>query len=139
MKKLPVAALLLVVIAGFSRSGLAAKDEQYYPELQNDEDMRVLESEKNMLSSGFQYGAWITPVFIFQEAPQNKLTTLVTTFRVWMKTYLWDNSYLYLRGEDTSRAVLRERGVASARNKNVLDLDLGFIAMGMKRKAVHFT
>jgi hypothetical protein len=142
MKRFPVIALLAFILAGFSLPGLAADKgpgEQYYPELQNDADMRVIESKKNMLSSGVQYGAWITPVFIYQQTPQSTLATQVTTFRLWFKTYLWDNSYLYLRGKDIYTAVITHRGSGSVKNKNVLDLDLGYIAMASKRKEVDFS
>jgi hypothetical protein len=114
MKRLPVIALLMFIAAGFAMPGFAAdlnRGDQIYPEVQNDEDMRVIESKKNMISSGVQYGAWITPVFIYQQTPQNTLATQVTTFRLWFKTYLWDNSYLYLRGKDIYTAVLDRKSV----------------------------
>ena len=73
MKRIALIVLLLTVMAGFARTELAAKDDQYYPIMQGDEDMRSLQSEKNMVSSGFQYGAWITPVIIYQDARGNEL------------------------------------------------------------------
>jgi hypothetical protein len=114
-------------------------DDQYFPEPQSDEDMRVIESKKNMLSSGVQYGGWITPVIIYQEAPENKLATSVSTVRLWLKTYLWNDSYLYVRGKDTYTAVISQKGASRTKNKNVADLDLGFIAMATKRRDVDFT
>ena len=141
MKQILIIALLIMV-AGFTAAGVGAekdaKDDQYYPELQNDEDMRVIQTDKNMVSSGVTYGAWITPVIIYQEAPQNKLATSVTTFRLWFKTHLWDNSHLYVRGKDVYTAIISHRGQTRVKNKNVLDLDLGYIATSTKRKDVNF-
>jgi hypothetical protein len=142
MKRTLIITLLFFVV-GFAAAGLAAEqnagDDQYYPELQNDEDMRVIQTDKNMVSSGITYGAWITPVIIYQEVPQNTLASSVTTYRLWFKTYLWDNSYLYARGKDTYTAIISHRGSTKAKDKNVLDLDLGYIAMATKRKDVDFT
>jgi hypothetical protein len=157
MKRTLITALLILA-AGFGTAGMAADknapDEQYYPELQNDKDMRQIQTGKDMLSSGVSYGAWITPVIIYQETPQvsqlsmlspviifknDTLTTSVTTFRLWFKTYLWENSYLYVRGKDTYTAVIDHSGPSKVKDKNILDLDLGFIAMATKRKDVDFT
>jgi guanyl-specific ribonuclease Sa len=141
MKRIVIIALVIAA-AGFSAAGVAAernaKDDQYYPELQNDADMRVNQSDKNMVSSGVTYGAWITPVIIYQETPQNTLATSVTTFRLWFKTYLWDNSYLYVRGKDVYTAIISHQGQTKVKNKNILDLDLGYIAAATRRKDVDF-
>ena len=143
MKRIPIMVLVLVVAAGFAARGFAQQDEkredQYYPELQNDEDMRVILSKKNMLSSGVQYGAWITQSYIHQESALNKLDTSVTTARVWLKTYLWDNSFLYVRGKDTYTGVIWQSGVSRTSNKNVADLDLGYIATASPRRDVDFS
>jgi hypothetical protein len=139
MKRITVILLFLVMAVSFARVDLAAREDQYYPALQGDEDMRVIESQKDMVSSGFQYGAWITPVIIYQDTPGNELVSSVTTFRAWLKTYLWKNSYLYARGKDTYTAILYHRGSGSAKNKNIIDLDLGYITMTSPRKEVEFT
>jgi hypothetical protein len=131
--------LLLAVMAGFARTELAAKDDQYYPIVQGDADMQSLESDKNMVSSGFQYGAWITPVIIYQQSRGNESVTSVNTFRVWLKTYLWNNSYLYARAKDTYSAYLYHKGSGSSNDKNVVDLDLGYITMATPRKEFEFT
>jgi hypothetical protein len=138
--KLKLITALVIIAAGFTAAGMAAEkkagDDQYYPELQNDADMRVVQTDRNMVSSGVMYGAWITPVIIYQEAPQNTLATSVTTFRLWFKTFLWDNSYLYARGKDVYTAIIHHRGQTKVKNKNVLDLDLGYIAAATRRKDV---
>jgi len=143
MKRISTLFLLMIVAACFGMSALNAKEDdkggQYYPELQGDNDMRVLESKKNMVSSGFQYGAWITPAFIYQETPQKTLATSVTTFRVWFKTYLWDNSFLYVRGKDTYTAVLYQKGKPTMKNKNVADLDVGYISMATPSRNLDFS
>ncbi len=143
MKQIAAITLLIIIVAGFSLPGAAAdkgaRSDQYYPELQNDSDMLLIQSKKNMVSSGITYGAWITPVFFYEETGDSQLATLETTFRAWFKTYLWDNSYLYLRGKDTYTAVLMEKGSASANNTNVIDLDLGYINMATERREVDFT
>ena len=64
MKRIAFLVLFLAVTVGLARTGLLAADDQYYPIMKGDEDMRSMESEKNMVSSGFQYGAWITPVIL---------------------------------------------------------------------------
>ncbi len=151
MKRILMLLLATIVAAGFGGSAWAAKEakkgDQYFPELQGDADMRVMESNKNMVDSGFQYGAWVTPVFIYQETPKQTLATSVTTFRAWLKTYLWNNSYLYVRGKDTYTAVLYQRSqkfskgknFAKMRNKNIADLDVGYIAMASPRQDVDFS
>jgi hypothetical protein len=134
MKRIPILILLLAVMAGFAQAALAAPVDQYYPIVKGDEDMRSLQSKKDMISSGFQYGAWITPVIIYEDTPGNELVTSITTFRAWMKTYLWQDSFLYVRGKDTYNAILYHRGSGGAKDKNVIDLDLGYIDMATPRK-----
>lgn len=143
MRRITIIALSLLVTALAAGSLSAARDsiksDQYFPELQGDEDMRVIESKKNMLSSGISYGVWITPAFMYQETPQSTLTSLTTTFRVWFKTYLWDNSFLYVRGKDTYTWIISDTGAENYSDTNVLDLDIGYIAMASKRSEVDFS
>ncbi len=165
MKRIPIILLMLAVLAGFAHAAFAAPADPYYPIMKGDEDMRSLQSRKDMISSGFQYGAWITPVIIYQDTPGSELVTSITTFRAWMKTYLWQDSFLYVRGKDTYTAVIYDKnasaeekkkkkrnsllyllagdpssaaitylGTSRAKDKNVIDLDLGYIDMATPRK-----
>ncbi|MBN2161096.1 MAG: alginate export family protein [Spirochaetes bacterium] len=139
MKRITALITLFMIMAAFAGSGFAAKDDQYFPELQGDKDMWVIQSPKNMVGSGFQYGAWVTPAIIYQQNPGDTLVTSVNTFRAWFKTYLWDNSFLYVRAKDTYTAVIHHKGSTSVEDSNVLDLDLGHIAMATPRRNVDFT
>lgn len=139
MKRIPIIVLILAVMAGFAQTAFAAPTDQYYPIMKGDEDMRSLKSNKDMVSSGFQYGAWITPVIIYQDTPGNELVSSVNTFRAWMKTYLWSDSFLYVRGKDTYTAILYHKGSTSIKDKNVIDLDLGYIDMATPRREFQFS
>jgi hypothetical protein len=139
MKRIALIVLLMAVMACFARTQLLALDDQYYPIMKADEDMRSMKSEKNMVSSGFQYGVWITPVILYQNSRGNESVTSVNTFRVWLKSYLWNNSYIYARAKDTYSAYLYHKGSGSYDDKNVVDLDLGYIAMATPRKEFEFT
>lgn len=136
-----IAIMLLVTMAAapLTAADVRAKDDRYFPEFQADEDLRAVTSDKNMLSSGVSYGAWVTPAFMYQEGTGSTLSTLVTTFRLWFKTYLWDNSFLYLRAKDTYTWVIREKGTGNEKDTNVIDLDIGYLGMASPRREVDFS
>ncbi|TFH39793.1 MAG: hypothetical protein E4G96_08700, partial [Chrysiogenales bacterium] len=139
MKKISSVTLLSLLLSiGVSLAGTSARAQLFTPEPETDPEMRTYASRKNMVDSGVQYGAWVSPYIIYQETPGNSMATSVNTFRAWLKTYLWDNSFLYVRGKDTYTAVLKKGG-SGARNKNVYDLDIGYISMATPRRNIDFS
>ncbi|MBN2080339.1 MAG: alginate export family protein [Spirochaetes bacterium] len=139
MRRKSLAAFLTLILSiAFALAGTAARAQLFTPEPEADPDMVTSKSRKNMRDSGVQYGAWVTPYIIYQEAPGGNFSTSVNTFRAWFKTYLWDNSFLYVRGKDTYTAVIKKGG-SGVRNKNVLDLDIGYISMATPRRNLDFS
>lgn len=139
MKRKSLSVLLVMIFTiAFALAGTAVRAQLFTPEPESDPDMVSAKSRKNMRDSGVQYGAWVMPYIIYQESPGNNMATSVNTFRAWFKTYLWDNSFLYVRGKDTYTAVIK-RGGSGVKNKNVLDLDIGYISMATPRRNLNFS
>lgn len=117
-----------IVILGIvlSTAQVMAKDttgqDSYFPEFRPDEDMAVVTGVNNFFTKGIQYGGWITPVYINQYTGTSTNSS-INTLRLWMRSYLWDNSYLYVRGKYTF-SVLSSRETST---DHLVDLDAAFI------------
>lgn len=144
MKRIILSIAIISVAASLTIPGVQAKDaastgNQFYPELQGDADMQGSTTRKIMTKSGVQYGAWITPAIIYQETPNNLVASTAITSRIWMKSYLWENSYIYLRGKDTYQVVMHQTRHHLLKDSNVIDLDVGFIDISNNTKNINFS
>ncbi|MBN1533076.1 MAG: alginate export family protein [Spirochaetes bacterium] len=115
--------------------------DRYFPDsgYQYDADMRAAELPRSFSGRGVQYGGWITPVFMDQRDGDNSLTTAMISARLWLKAYLWDHSYVYIRVKNVFLGVLYQDGFNLDRADNVVDLDVGFIEISNSRHSMTLT
>ncbi len=134
---LPVIALLL------ASGGLYAEDlqqsDRYFPDYQFDYDMKAADLPRSFSNRGIQYGGWITPVFMDQRDGSDSLTTSYISARLWLKSYLWDNSYVYIRAKNVFLGVLHQDGYDLNNYENTVDLDVGFIEISNQHHSLTLT
>jgi len=136
-KKITLYSLVLLLLWSVSVSAQdrdTAPEDAFYPDLQADEDMKMLRAIREPLS--ISYGGWITPVII-DERSGTALTSSVTISKLWIKSTLWRNSYVYIRGKDVFFYVVNEEDIDIDDTENLVDLDVGFIALSNERNTLN--
>jgi len=109
---------------------LPETSDRFYPDLQSDDDMKLISEGKSWNNTGIQFGGWFTPTIITQDEETGNLTTSVNTVKIWAKSYLWQNSFIYLRVKETLLGVAHQSGGNNLDEiDNLIDLDVGFIGM----------
>jgi hypothetical protein len=112
-----------------------AGQDSYFPEFRPDEDMTAVREGNNFLNKGIQYGGWVTPVFINQyQGAGTSYSSSINSLRLWMRSYLWNNSYLYVRGKYTFSAV--DNGNTT---DHLVDVDAAFINAQFLDKKIEVT
>ncbi|MCL1912212.1 MAG: alginate export family protein [Leptospirales bacterium] len=95
----------------------------YYSDFNPDRDMAPSVSENTFFSRGIQYGGWATPAFGIKDTGDSKTTIMAAVFRLWAKSYLWDDAFIYVRAKDSLFIPLTD----GMENKNIVDLDIAYI------------
>jgi len=133
---------LLSIIMGVLYPAYADENVQkdrYFPDFQGDTDMKAAEYPRSFSKRGIQYGGWIMPVIMDQRNDSESLTTGMIAARLWIKSYLWSNSYIYLRGKNIFLGVMNQEGYGLDPYSNVVDLDVGFIEISNGQHSLTFT
>ncbi len=133
--------IAVLYFSGFAlfaqKKGAAVNADEFYPDFESDKDMKILKAERTPFVPS--YGGWLTSVLIDERSKDasgaKELFTSVTTGKVWLKSYLWANNFVYVRGKDVYLHVLKEK-VTDIDNDNVLDLDVGFFAFSNKNNTL---
>jgi hypothetical protein len=137
-----IIALAIAGIAGIISPSFAVDEiarDRYFPEYQGDPDMSASELPQSFAKRGIQYGGWIMPVIMDQRNDDESLTTGMVAARLWIKSYLWSHSFIYLRGKNIFLGVINQEGYGLDNYSNVVDLDVGFIEISNRRHSVTLT
>lgn len=131
--------ILMILSSVFFISGVAyaqSSSDSYYPEfpVDRDADMMYSEPAANFSSKGIQYGGWITPSFIMRGIKGDSTSLSIIMLRLWAKSYLWNDAYVYVRAKNT---LLLPIDYSGYKTKNIFDLDLGFFDMQFLNKSLH--
>ncbi len=126
--------ILLLGLPALAQEKETISDDRFFPEFRADEDMTVLKAEREPLS--ISYGGWITPVVI-DSRDITALTSSVTIMKLWLKSTLWRNSFLYIRGKDVFFRVINQEEDAIDETDNLIDLDVGFIGMSNDKRTLN--
>jgi hypothetical protein len=99
--------------------------------LQDDKDMKLATPDPTFRSKGIQIGGWLTPVYIDQKQGSDALSASINTLRLFLKAYLWKDSYIYVRGKDVFTRYPKHQGeyVDLEQPDNLYDLDMAYISM----------
>lgn len=109
----------------------AKESDQFFPDFKPDTDMMTPTKRNNPSTLSVQYGGWIMPAFISDYRSESyQLHTSITTANIWLKSYLWNNSYIYIRVKDTLTGIMSQEGYGSLDEvDNLFDLDVAYIDM----------
>ena len=88
-------------------------------------------------TSGIQYGGWITATLFDQWDKDKTLIADSIDTRLWVKSYLWKDSFVYGRVRDTYTGILKEKGYSGLdKNDNLLELDLAYAGASTESKNI---
>jgi hypothetical protein len=132
---LPV--LILISASLYAQSG---DEERFFYGAKADADMQSAAPDDSFSAKGIQYGVILNPVFLYEENDNGKLGTYIINARVWAKTYLWSNSFLYVRGKNSYMGVASQDGIyEGVEADNVADLDLAYLSMNFFTNSVNIS
>ncbi len=123
---------------GKEEGSFTEEDDRFFPYEADDNDMMPVKVKESLKYKGIQYGGWVTPVFISQKDNTGSLTSFITTARLWMRSYLWDKSFVYIRGKDVYQKIISQSDSYKLSDDNLLDLDLAFISLWNSGKSLRF-
>ncbi|MBN1500106.1 MAG: alginate export family protein [Spirochaetes bacterium] len=105
-----------------------------------DPDLKSDYLGKSWSRNGIQYGAFLNPVSASVISGGDYLSTAILNTKLWVKSYMWTNSYLYIRLTDSAIAIAAADGMySSLSNQNVFDLDLAFISAANAKGSFEFS
>ncbi|MFH0975303.1 MAG: alginate export family protein [Spirochaetota bacterium] len=88
------------------------------------------------------YGGWLTTAIIDSRSgttsSTSEIMSSVTLARVWLKTTLPYNSYIYLRGKDIYTYYIKDDDL-DLDNENDIDLDAGFFYMSLLKNSINYS
>ena len=60
--------------------------DRFYPDLEEDEDLKGGLAEKTFSPGEIQFGGWLNPVFIYQDDNVSSSASSITTAKLWAKS-----------------------------------------------------
>lgn len=136
-----ILAIILVIssVAAFAQSSARDEDRFFYND-KADADMRSAAPSDSFSSKGIQYGVIFSPVYIYQDNDDGKLGSYVMNAKVWGKTFLWSNSFFYIRGKESYMGTTVKDGMyEGVESDNVIDLDLAYLSANFADNAFSFS
>ena len=130
MKKIYIILAIILFGSGLFAQDSASDEDRFFYSEGADEDMAILTPDTSYKTRGIQYGLILSPILIYEKNGESSLASSVTNARVWGKSALWSNSFLYVRAKNSYLGVLADSGTAysNVENDNVLDLDLAYFS-----------
>lgn len=123
--------LFIFCFTALSAETVKGDEERFFYGSEADEDMVTVMPDKSFSNSGIQYGAIVSPVYIYEKGDDNSLSSSVVNAKVWAKSYLWKNSFLYAGVKNSWLKVISSDGdlYENVESDNVIDLDQAFLSM----------
>ena len=106
------------------------EDERFFYGSNADEDFKIVSSDNSFSDRGIQYGAVISPIFLYEDNSGGTLSSYILNARVWGRIYLWNNAFFYMRVKNSYLGIITQDGdYESYESDNLLELDLAYISM----------
>ena len=122
--------LMAAICTNLFAQSVQADEERFFYGPNADKDFEFTEIHKSFSNSGIQYGAVLSPIFLFEDNDGGRLGSYILNAKVWARVYLWDNSFFYIRGKNSYLGLITNKGSYEPyESDNVLDLDLAYISM----------
>jgi len=129
LKIIFVLLMLTISINLFAQSG-RGDEERFFYGSNADEDLRIIQPGNSFSTKGIQYGAILSPIYIFDDHSGGTLSSYVLNARVYAKVYLWNNAFFYIRGKNSYLGIIKNSGSYKPhKSDNLLDLDLAYLSM----------
>ncbi len=104
--------------------------DEFFPEVRGSEEIPFTPLERRPFT--LSYGGWITPTLIHEEKSDSSSTSS-NTAKLWVKSTLWQNAYIYVRGKYAFTWNFDKPGGSSLdTTDHVYDLDVAYISMANK-------
>ena len=131
--------MLAVGIQLFAQSVPKDEDRFFYGS-EVDKDFAVVRPNYSFSNKGIQYGAILSPIFMYEDNNYGSLSSYILNAKVWAKVYLWSNSFLYVSGRNSYTGFISTDGAyEDLEADNVLDLDQAFLAMAYLNNSLNFS
>jgi len=133
--------IFLLIIITFSLNAFSQSDEErFFYGANVDEDMQSVTPDDSFSLKGIQYGVILTPVYLYEESDDGKLGSYIINAKVWGKSYLWSNSFLYIRGKNSYMGTTNTEGMyEGVESDNVADLDLAYLSANFAGNAFNIS
>jgi hypothetical protein len=139
MKFFKIILFLFIALFSFNLYAQSHTYDSFFYGSEADDDMKVMDAGDSFANKGIQYGLDLNPSIIYQEADDYRLFTCLVNARVWAKSYLWSDSFLYVRVKDSFLGVISAAdSYSSVESDNLIDLDLAYIDTRSSAGAVTF-
>lgn len=123
----PILVALLVITSG----SLFAAENEFIPNVKGDKDMQTASSAGKPFI--FSFGGWVTPIYVGDYRDAYKTTSFMNGTRLWLKSTLGGNNFLYVRGKDSLVKILNQDSSSGQKVdsfKNTIDLDMAYVEVG---------
>jgi hypothetical protein len=103
-----------------------------------DEDMASSIQLRSYETSGIQFGGWIEASLFDKWDKDKTLIADSIDTRLWVKSYLWKDSFFYGRVRDTYTGILKDKGYSGLdKNDNLLELDMAYVGASTESKNIN--
>jgi hypothetical protein len=122
--------ILIITFCSNLYAQTAERDEdRFFYGAGTDKDLKVILPDNTFSQKGIQYGAILSPVYLFEDNDGGQLGSYVLNAKIWAKTYLWENAFFYIRGKNSYLGIqINDGSYSSVESDNVLDLDLAYLS-----------
>ncbi len=124
--------LVIMIIAAFTNlfaQSAQGDEDRFFYGADTDKDLKVILPDQSFSKKGIQYGAILSPVYLFEDNDGGQLGSYVLNAKIWGKAYLWKNAFFYIRGKESYMGTNVNKGsYSSIESDNVIDLDLAYLS-----------
>jgi len=121
--------IIITVFTDLFAQSTQRDEDRFFYGSDTDNDLKVILPDNSFSKKGIQYGAILSPIYLFEDNDGGQLGSYILNASIWAKTYLWSNSFLYIRGKNSYMGIVTNDGsYSSTESDNVLDLDLAYLS-----------
>jgi hypothetical protein len=131
--------MMLTICINLFAQSVQGYEEGFFYGSDVDKDFEVSKLYKSFSYKGIQYGAILSPIFLFEDNDGGRLGSYILNARVWGKVYLWSDSFFYVRGKNSYLGIVTNKGsYGSYESTNILELDLAYLSMSFQNINISF-
>ena len=112
-------------------------EDTYVPEFKAEDNMKPLIALREPYT--LSYGGWLTTAVTDEISGSDSTISSVSIAKLWLKTSLPYNSYIYLRGKDVFTLYIKQPEGADNKNENNIDLDVGYFYMPLANNSFDYS